>query len=122
MHFLACLSCLLNGMAHPQSIPLHVIDLCSASSPSVTCLCARQALAQPEPSETLKLIACCRPGLQRLPSLPSKHALYLFFEELLAGHPDLVPPLTPSTPTSSIRFYNGPLQTGALVGADRCVQ
>jgi len=61
----------------------------------------------------------CRPGLQRMPSLPTKHALYTFLQGLLTDNPTLVPPTDTPAPLSSTHFQNGPLQTGSQVALDR---
>ena len=61
----------------------------------------------------------CRPGLQRMPSLPTKHALYTFLQGLFTDNPTLVPPTDTPAPLSSTHFQNGPLQTGSQVAEDR---
>ncbi|DBB03686.1 TPA: hypothetical protein ACH3X3_011009 [Trebouxia sp. C0006] len=59
------------------------------------------------------------PGLQRMPSLPTKHALYTFLQGLFTDNPTLVPPTDTPAPLSSTHFQNGPLQTGSQVAEDR---
>ena len=64
--------------------------------------------------------SCCRLGLHRSPSLPTKHALYLFLQGLFTDSPDLVPAASePAATPSSTHFRNGPLQTGARLDPDR---
>ena len=74
----------------------------------------------PPPPPNITRALCCRSGLHRPPSLPTKHALYLFLQGLLIDSPDLVPAASvPAATPSSTHFRNGPLQTGAQLDADR---
>ncbi|KAL3145911.1 hypothetical protein ABBQ38_015279 [Trebouxia sp. C0009 RCD-2024] len=81
---------------------------------------ACRALLPPLLGPILEALCPVESGVHRMPSLPTKHALYLFFQDLLTDSPDLVPPVgPPPVPTSSVHFRNGPLQTGAQVAPDR---
>ncbi|DBA80626.1 TPA: hypothetical protein ACH3X1_007876 [Trebouxia sp. C0004] len=78
-----------------------------------------RALLPPLLGPILEAFCPVEPGLQRMPSLPTKHALYTFLQGLFTDNPTLVPSVDTPAPLSSTHFQNGPLQTGSHVALDR---